>query len=46
MLTPEQFARNVKTRDGSGENVEFAVRLPGHESGAPVWLPIDAQVSG
>ena len=43
VLTSEQFARNVKTRDGSGEMVDFAVRLPGDENGAPVWLPIDAK---
>jgi DNA recombination protein RmuC len=43
LLTPEQFSRNVKTREGSGENVEFAIKLPGDENGAPVWLPIDAK---
>ncbi len=43
VLTPEQFARNVKTREGSGENVEFAIKLPGEEKEAPVWLPIDAK---
>ncbi len=43
VLTPEQFARNVKTRDESSENVEFAIKLPGDENGAPVWLPIDAK---
>ena len=43
VLTPEQFARNVKTRDDSAENVEFAIKLPGDENGAPVWLPIDAK---
>lgn len=43
VLTTEQFARNVKTREGSGEMVDFAVRLPGDENGAPVWLPIDAK---
>ena len=43
VLAPEQFARNVRTREGSGENVEFAIRLPGYENGAPVWLPIDAK---
>jgi DNA recombination protein RmuC len=43
VLAPEQFARNVRPREGSGENVEFAIRLPGQESGAPVWLPIDAK---
>lgn len=43
LLSPEQFARNVKTRDESSENVEFAIKLPGDENGAPVWLPIDAK---
>lgn len=43
VLTADQFARNVKTREGSGEMVDFAVRLPGDENGAPVWLPIDAK---
>jgi DNA recombination protein RmuC len=43
VLTPEQFERNVKTRDESNENVEFAIKLPGDENGAPVWLPIDAK---
>lgn len=43
VLTPEQFARNVRTREDSGEMVDFAVRLPGDENGAPVWLPIDAK---
>ena len=43
MLTPEQFAKNMKSRDDSDERVEFAIRLPGDENGAPVWLPIDAK---
>jgi DNA recombination protein RmuC len=43
MLTPEQFAKNLKTRDDTDERVEFAIRLPGDENGAPVWLPIDAK---
>jgi DNA recombination protein RmuC len=43
VLTPEQFARNVKTRDGGGEMVEYAIKLPGDQNGAPVWLPIDAK---
>ena len=42
LLTPEQFARNVKTREESADHVEFAIKLPGDENGAPVWLPIDA----
>src|SRR5947208_9372457 len=43
VLTADQFARNVKTRDDSAERVEFAIKLPGDENGAPVWLPIDAK---
>ncbi len=43
LLTNEQFARNVKTRDGGNEMVDFAIKLPGDENGAPVWLPIDAK---
>jgi len=43
MLTPEQFAKNMKSHDDSDERVEFAIRLPGDENGAPVWLPIDAK---
>src|SRR6266513_2624785 len=46
MLTPEQFAKNMKTRDDTDERVEFAIKLPGEnpdESRSGVWLPIDAK---
>jgi DNA recombination protein RmuC len=43
VLTPEQYATNVATRPGSNERVEFAIRMPGRDDGAPVWLPIDAK---
>jgi DNA recombination protein RmuC len=45
VLTPDQFARNVATRPGSAERVEFAIRLPGRDpqQEKPVWLPIDAK---
>jgi DNA recombination protein RmuC len=43
VLTSDQFARNVKTRGDSGDHVDFAIKLPGDENGAPVWLPIDAK---
>jgi DNA recombination protein RmuC len=43
VLTAEQFARNVQTRDDTAERVEYAIKLPGDENGAPVWLPIDAK---
>ncbi|MDH5306203.1 MAG: DNA recombination protein RmuC [Myxococcales bacterium] len=45
ILTPAQYAVNVATRPGSGERVEFAVRLPGPDEDAAhcVWLPIDSK---
>ncbi|MEY2519685.1 MAG: recombination protein RmuC [Verrucomicrobiota bacterium] len=43
LLTADQFSRNVKIREETGETVEFAIKLPGDENGAPVWLPIDAK---
>src|SRR3954468_18276436 len=43
VLTADQFARNVQTRDDTAERVDFAIRLPGDENGAPVWLPIDSK---
>ncbi len=43
ILAPEQYARQVAT-SGTGEVVEYAVKLPGRDTGgAPVWLPIDAR---
>jgi DNA recombination protein RmuC len=42
-LAAEQYERNVEIRPGSGQRVEFAVRLPGADGGGPVWLPIDAK---
>ncbi|PYK41422.1 MAG: DNA recombination protein RmuC [Verrucomicrobia bacterium] len=44
MLTPDQFAQNMKTRDDTDERVEFAIKLPGNQDNdVPVWLPIDAK---
>src|SRR3990170_544047 len=44
MLTAEQYAKNVATKPGSSERVEFAIRLPGRAGDdQPVWLPIDAK---
>ena len=43
VLTADQFARNVKTRPESGDHVDYAIKLPGDENGAPVWLPVDAK---
>ena len=44
ILTPAQYERNVKTKKGSNDQVEFAVKIPGKdESNRTVWLPIDAK---
>ncbi|HJV54215.1 MAG TPA: DNA recombination protein RmuC [Noviherbaspirillum sp.] len=43
VLTPDQYAKNVETVPGSGERVEFAIKLPGQDDGRPVWMPIDAK---
>jgi DNA recombination protein RmuC len=42
-LTAEQYERNVEIRPGSGQRVEYAVRLPGADGDGPLWLPIDAK---
>jgi len=42
-LAPGQYEANVKVKPRSQERVEFAVKLPGLEAGATVWLPIDAK---
>lgn len=42
-LAAGQYASNVKVKPRSGEVVEYAVKLPGTEEGATVWLPIDAK---
>lgn len=42
-LTADQYERNVETRAGSGERVEFALRLPGRDRHETVLLPIDAK---
>jgi DNA recombination protein RmuC len=40
-LATEQYAKNVKTKQGSNAMVEFAVKLPGKDN--PLWLPIDSK---
>lgn len=42
ILSPEQYEANVKTKPGSTNFVEFAVKLPGSDDGT-VWLPLDAK---
>ena len=43
ILTPNQYSKNVATKKGSQANVEFALKLPGKESGKEVWMPIDSK---
>jgi len=42
LLTSEQYEQNVVTKKGSKDPVEFAIKLPGRNSGV-VYLPIDAK---
>ncbi len=44
ILTPDQYAQNVRTKDGR-ESVEYAIKLPGRgqDHDEPVWLPIDSK---
>jgi DNA recombination protein RmuC len=41
-LSPEQYERNIVTKPGSKNFVEFAIKLPGDEDGV-VYLPVDAK---
>ena len=44
LLTNEQYEKNVKTKVGSGVNVEFAIKLPNNNSlEKTLWLPIDSK---
>lgn len=42
ILAPEQYDTNVVTKPGSGQPVEFALKLPGDGENV-VYLPIDAK---
>jgi DNA recombination protein RmuC len=44
IFTPDQYAKNVKTKQGSSDNVEYAIKLPGNSENIEyIWLPIDAK---
>lgn len=44
ILAPDQYEVNVKTKKGSSDLVEFAIKLPGKDDyGSCVWLPVDAK---
>ena len=43
-LSPEQYEKNVITKKGSRETVEFAIKLPGKDyDNKTVYLPLDAK---
>lgn len=46
ILAPEQYGEQVSVKPGSGEKVDFAVKLPGQEEGEWVYLPIDSKFPG
>jgi DNA recombination protein RmuC len=44
LLTNEQYEKNVATKMGSADRVEFAIKLPGKdEQIKQIWMPIDAK---
>jgi DNA recombination protein RmuC len=46
ILAPDQYQSNVKTKKSGRDYVEFAIRLPGKETGNAnehIWLPVDAK---
>lgn len=46
IMAPDQYQGNVKTKAGSRDFVEFAIKLPGKATGSNtdhIWLPIDAK---
>ena len=43
LLTMDQYEQNVAMKPGSGERVEYAIKLPGRGDDTTVYLPIDAK---
>jgi DNA recombination protein RmuC len=44
ILAPNQYEQNVQTKEGSRDNVEFAIKLPSKDdSNKPIWLPTDSK---
>ena len=44
ILTPAQYEKNVKTKEKSGDHVEYAIKIPSKDdSDSFLWLPIDAK---
>ena len=45
ILAPQQYEKNVVTKKGSKNYVEFAVRLPAQDDGV-IYLPVDSKFPG
>ncbi len=43
LLTPDQFARNIKPNPLRDAIVEFAIRIPAQGAGGEMWLPVDSK---
>lgn len=43
VLAPVQYEANVRTKAGSRESVEFAIKFPGSEEHTTIYLPVDAK---
>jgi DNA recombination protein RmuC len=45
ILTPDQYSKNIVTKKGSNDRVEFAIKMPGRSENKDgvCWLPIDAK---
>ncbi|MBU3713736.1 MAG: DNA recombination protein RmuC [Ferruginibacter sp.] len=45
ILAPNQYEANIRTKKGSNDSVEFAIKLPGRseDEAGVVYLPIDAK---
>ncbi len=44
ILAPDQYESNVRTKKGSSDQVEFAIKLPGRDDNqSKVYLPVDAK---
>jgi len=45
ILLQSQYEKNIKTKTGSDNHVEFAVKIPSKEdSNRAIWLPIDSKL--
>lgn len=43
ILSPNQYCKNISTKPGSADRVEFAVKMPGRDENHETFLPIDSK---